>query len=97
MFKLCNFLPQKIRGLKFTRFQGEIEQISETEIHCLLLKPKYFSWVRNSLINCQKVGKSFGKAPKRCFVNFHSTPEEPHSAAIGGVMLAETDFWTILE
>lgn len=68
-------MSQKIRGLKFTWFQGEIEQISETEIHCLLLKTKHFSWDRNPLINSQKVGKSFGEAPRRCFVNFHSMPE----------------------
>lgn len=68
------FKCHRIRALKFTWFQGDIEQISETEIHCLLLKTKY-SWDRNSLINCQKVGKSFEEAPRRCFVNFHSTPE----------------------
>lgn len=63
----------------------------------MLLKTQYFVWVRNSLTNCQKLGNSSGEVPKNRFVFFLPIPEQQLSATIGGVMLGETDFWTIPE
>jgi len=56
-FIRCDQVVQLLTTANLHGLKERLDKISETQIHCVLLKTKYFSWFRNSLRNCQKVGK----------------------------------------